>query len=318
MTHTYSIVLGGHATRSSTCSGGMDVLAIPITPSRTVTMRPRMPKPASATALANSYSLLGDDEVTVVAAATLPPPCSPDHQAMAHGWDAFVDSMAPTKKGEISAIDEILILYANFSGNAFRAFEAESEKVMVCITAMEDALDNDRDEIVQTRGNLTKLEEIVLANAQGICDLRAMMRENVTTVVTLQRMVDETSNHMQTMTEALRMVMETATDALQLALSAQPTITGHGVCIDALVDDVSKMSSDIDDLRASNQLAILEGTVSRIDSEFVALRQLLDKRTVPAESGDSCTLPTDGTSVLPDEENGVGAHRTDTQDDDGH
>ncbi len=89
----------------------------------------------------------------------------------------------------------------------------------------------------------------------------------------------------------------------------QPTITGHGIRLDALVDDVSKMSLDIDGLRASytstpdhaTQLALLEGTVSRIDSEFVALCKLLNKQSVPDMSGDSCTMPTEDTSASPDD-----------------
>jgi hypothetical protein len=72
------------------------------------------------------------------------------------------------------------------------------------------------------------------------------------------------------MAEALREVTETANNAFRLASGAQPTIIGHGVRLDTLVDDVSKMSLDIDGLHASyasltdhtTQLAQLEGAVS--------------------------------------------------------
>ena len=94
------------------------------------------------------------------------------------------------------------------------------------------------------------------------------------------------------MSEALWEVTAMATNAFQLASGAQPTITGHGIHLDALVDDVSKMSSDINILRDSTQLALLKGTVSRIDSECVALCQLLEKQSVPDGSGDVRTLPT--------------------------
>ena len=114
--------------------------------------------------------------------------------------------------------------------------EAESDKVMDRIMAMEDVLEHDHDEVVQTRGHLTRLEEIVLANTQGICNLWTMMRENVTTVASLQCTVDEMSTQVKTMMEALPEVTATATNAFQLASGAQPTITGHGVCLDALVD----------------------------------------------------------------------------------
>ena len=110
---------------------------------------------------------------------------------------------------------------------------------------MEEALDHDHDEVVQTCGSLTKLEEIVLANATGISKLMTIMRENVSTVAVLQSIVDETSIQVKTMAEALREVTEMANNAFRLASGAQPTIIGHGVKLDALVDDVSKMSSDI-------------------------------------------------------------------------
>ena len=69
------------------------------------------------------------------------------------------------------------------------------------------------------------------------------------------------------------------------------------------------MSSDIDGLRVSytsppdhsTQLAQLEGTVSRIDSEFVARRKLLEKPSDPNMAGDSWTLPTADTSSSPDD-----------------
>ncbi len=132
---------------------------------------------------------------------------------------------------------------------------------------------------------------------------------NTHAVVALSTTVDETSTQVKTMSDALREVTETATNAFRLALRVQPTITGHGVRLDALVDDVSKMSSDIDGLRASytstpnhaTQLALLEGTVTRIDSEFVALRKLLNKQSVPNMSGDSRTMPTEDTSASPDD-----------------
>jgi hypothetical protein len=110
------------------------------------------------------------------------------------------------------------------------------------------------------------------------------------------------------MAEALREVTETANNAFCLASGAQPTIIGHGVKLNALVDDVSRMSSDIDGLCASyasptdhtTQLAQLEGTVSRIDSEFVELCKLLEKQSGSNMAGDSRTLPTTDTSASQD------------------
>ena len=59
----------------------------------------------------------------------------------------------------------------------------------------------------------------------------------------------------------------------------------------------------------ATQLALLEGTVSRIDSEFVALRQLLNKQSVPDMSGDSRTMPTEDTSASPDDVDTARAQR---------
>jgi methyl-accepting chemotaxis protein len=161
----------------------------------------------------NSYSLLGEDEEPSAANDDLPPSGSSDPRATAHGWDSFVNSLNATAKGELGAVDEILISYANFAGGEFRAFDVESAKVMGRITAMEEAMEHDHGAVVQTRGSLTKLEEIVLANANGISDLMAILRENVSTVANLQQTVDETSTQVKTMSDALREVTETATNA---------------------------------------------------------------------------------------------------------
>jgi hypothetical protein len=184
------------------------------------------------------------------------------------------------------------------------------------IIAMEDAMEFDHDDVVQTQGSLSELKEIVMANATGISNITNMMkenaitlRENISNVAALQDMVDDTSTQVKTMAAALREVTETATTAFLLASEAQPTIDGHGVRLNALVDDVSKLSSDIDGLRASYaspadhtpKLTQLEGTVSRIDSEFVALRKLLDRQSGSNMTGNSRTMPTTDTSFEMDD-----------------
>jgi hypothetical protein len=316
-----SEVSGGYeyARRSTTRAGGgvppphhSDTPTTPITSSRKVALHQRMglrqPK-ALAMAPPNSYSLLGEDEELDPTADAAPPPGSKDPRATAHGWDSFVNSLDATAKGELGVVDKILISYANFAGGEFRTFNAESAKVMGRIIAMEEAMDHDHNEVVQTHGSLTKLEENVLANATGISELTMIMRGNVSTVAALQSIVDETSTQVKTMAEALKEVTETANNAFCLALGAQPTIIGHGVKLDALVDDVSKMSLNIDGLCASyasppdhsTQLAQLEGTVSCIDLEFVALRKLLEKPPGPNMAGDSWMLPTADTSASPDD-----------------
>jgi hypothetical protein len=184
------------------------------------------------------------------------------------------------------------------------------------IIALEDALEYDHDEVVQTHVQtsdaLTKLDAIVLVNANGITDIQTlmkenatMMRENMSNVAALQQIVDDTSSQVKTMAEALREVTETANNAFRLTLGAQPTIIGHGIKFDALVDDVLQMSLDIDGLRASyaspmdhtTKLAQLEGTVSQIGTEFVELRKLMEAQTGSNMAGDSQTMPTTDTSA---------------------
>ena len=70
------------------------------------------------------------------------------------------------------------------------------------------------------------------------------------------------------------------------------------------MDDVSKLSLDIDGLRASYaspadhtpNLTQLEGTVSRLDSDFDALRKLLDRQSDSNMTGNSRTMPNTDTS----------------------
>jgi hypothetical protein len=184
------------------------------------------------------------------------------------------------------------------------------------IIAMEDALEFDHDEVVQTQGSLSKLKDIVMANATGISNITNMMketattmRENISNVAALRDMVDDTSTQVKTMAAALREVTETATTAFCLASAAQPTLDGHGVRLNALVDDVSKLSLDIDGLCASfaspadhaPKLTQLEGTVSRIDSEFVALRKLLAQQSGSNMTGNSRTMPNTDTSFEMDD-----------------
>jgi hypothetical protein len=270
----------------------------------------------------NRFTPLGDDEIsnqredadaaapplgedTDVAATPLG---STDPRAPTLGWDAFVGSLEETAQRELGVVDDILISYANFAGEAFRGFDIESARVMDRIIAMEDALEFDHDEVVQTSGSLSDLKEIVLANATGLSNINTMMKENATTVAALRDIVDATSTQVKTMAAALRDVTETANTAFRLASGAQPTIDGHGVRLNALVVDVSKMSSDIDGLRASHasptdhtsQLTQLEGTVSRIDSEFIELRKLLERQTDSNVPGDSRTMPTTDASVSRD------------------
>ena len=70
-----------------------------------------------------------------------------------------------------------------------------------------------------------------------ISDIKTMMRknaatirENISNVVALWDIVDDTSTQMKTMTEALREVTETANNAFCLASGAQPVATYTNIC----------------------------------------------------------------------------------------
>ncbi len=245
-------------------------------------------------------------------AAPTPDPNNP--RAPTLGWDSFVISLGANAQWDLGVVDEILISYANFAGDAFKTFDVDSARIMDQIIAIKDAMEFDLDEIVQTqtqtRDALSELNKIVLANANGISDIQTLMKanatlmsENISNVAALQEIVDDTSSQVKTMAEALREVTETANDASRLASGAQPTIIGHGVKLDTLVDNVSRMSLDIDGLCASYapptdntaKLAQLEGTVSRIGLEFVELRKLMEAQSGSNGAGDSPTMPTTDT-----------------------
>ncbi len=85
----------------------------------------------------------------------------------------------------------------------------------------------------------------------------------------------------------------------------EPTIIGYSVKLDALEDNVWKMSSEIDGLRASyappqdntTKLTLLEGTVSRMGSEFVELRKIVEAQSGLNATGDLPTMPPTDTST---------------------
>jgi len=99
--------------------------------------------------------------------------------------------------------------------------------------------------------SLSTLEDLVRANAARIVELWEMMRANVRTITTLSNTVTTTSLQLASMSAALTEATETAARAYRLALNAQPTITGQGVKLGELAVNVSKLTSDIDDLRTS-------------------------------------------------------------------
>jgi hypothetical protein len=101
------------------------------------------------------------------------------------------------------------------------------------------------------KGSLSTLEDLVRANAAGIAELREMMRANVTTITALSNTVTTTSSQLASMSAALTDATETAAGAYRLASNAQTTFTGQGVKLGALAANVSKLTSDIDDLRTS-------------------------------------------------------------------
>ena len=101
------------------------------------------------------------------------------------------------------------------------------------------------------KGSFSTLEDLVRANAAGIAELREMMRANATTITALSNTMTTTSSQLASMSAALTDATETAARAYRLASNAQTIITGQGVKLGALAANVSKLTSNIDDLRTS-------------------------------------------------------------------
>jgi hypothetical protein len=91
-----------------------DMLATPITPSRTVPPMPRtgLHPTESAMASPNSYTPLGEDailDLRAEAAEAAPPPNNAQYRVHTHGWDAFINSLGADAQREVGVINEILI-----------------------------------------------------------------------------------------------------------------------------------------------------------------------------------------------------------------
>jgi hypothetical protein len=173
-------------------------------------------------------------------------------------------------------------------------------------------MESDRDENALTKEAIAELDKTVLATTNELSELRkmmienaTMMKENISTVAALREIVDDNAFQVKTLVAALGEVTETANTAFCLASKVEPTIIGYSVKLDALEDNVSKMSSEIDGLRASyapppdntTKLTLLEGTVSRMGSEFVELRKIVEAQSGSNATGDSPTMPPTDTSA---------------------
>ena len=143
----------------------------------------------SALVTPNPYTPLGDDKVVgtnTVTDEVAPAPDPNNPWAPTLGWESFVNSLDVNAQQDLGVVDEILISYANFAGDAFKTFDVDSARLMDRIIAIEDAMEFDLDEIVQTqtqsqtRDALSELNKIVLANANGISDIQTLMKANAT------------------------------------------------------------------------------------------------------------------------------------------
>ena len=286
--------------------------ATPITPSRPVhTMQRTALRPTElAMASPNRYSPLGEVEILEPRAevtVAVPPP----QKLHAHGWNSFINSLGADAQRDLGVIDDILISYANFAGEAFHAFDVDSAHGMTRIIALEQSMESDHDENALTKEEIAELNETVLAATNDLSEIKklmfetaAIMKENMSTVAELRGIVDDNASQVKTLAATLGEVKETANNAFRLASNVEPTIIGYSVKLDALEDNVSKMSSDIDGLRASyapppdntTKLTLLEGTVSRMGSEFVELRKIVEAQSGSKVTGDSTTMPPTDTS----------------------
>ena len=77
----------------------------------------------------NPYTPLGEDEVLDPrdeADEAAPPPGPTNPRAPTHGWDSFINSLGVNAQWELGVVDDILISYANFAGDAFSMFDVNS------------------------------------------------------------------------------------------------------------------------------------------------------------------------------------------------
>ena len=147
--------------------------------------------------------------------------------------------------------------------------------------------------MLATTNELSDIKKMMKENA-------TMMRENISTVAVLREIVDDNASQVKTLAAALGEVTETANNAFRLASGVEPIIIGYNVKLDALVDDVLRMSSEINGLRATDnttKLTLLEGTVSQMGSEFVELRKIVEAQSDSNATGDSPTMPLTDTSA---------------------
>ena len=110
----------------------------------------------------NPYTPLGEDEIldpSGEAAAAAPPPNNPHSRAPSHGWDSFINSLGVDAQRDLGVIDEILISYANFAGEAFSTFDVDAAHGMTRIIALEQSMESDRNENALTKEAISELNK---------------------------------------------------------------------------------------------------------------------------------------------------------------
>jgi hypothetical protein len=180
----------------------------------------------------NRYSPLGEVEILEPRAeATVAAP--PPQKLHAHGWNSFINSLGADAQRDLGVIDDILISYANFAGDAFHAFDVDSAHGMTRIIALEQSMESDHDENALTKEAIAELNETVLAATNELSEIRklmhetaTMMKENMLTVAELRGIVDDNASQVKALAAALGKVKETANNAFCLASNVEPTIIG--------------------------------------------------------------------------------------------
>jgi len=237
----------------------------------------------------NPYTPLGEVEILeprAEATVAAPAPKTP----YSHDWNSFINSLGADAQRELGVIDDILISYANFAGDAFHTFDVDSAHSMTRIIALEQSMESDRDENALTKEAIAELDKTATHELSEIRKLMletaTMMKENMSTVAELRGIVDDNASQVKTLAAALGEVKETANNAFRLASNVEPTIIGYSVKLDALEDNVSKMSSDIDGLRASYAPP----------PDNTKLRKIVEAQSGSNVTGDSSTMPPTDTS----------------------
>ena len=140
------------------------------------------------------------------------------------------------------------------------------------------------------------MEAMIVANTVGITALRELMTENLATVKELTQTVTSTSTHLDTLSTAFKDVQETAERSYRLASSANLSFASQEAKLLSLVNNVSRLSSDINDLHGSTK--ITPDITTLVQSAIEPVKASLDlSLTLAIETAETAIKSSFDTSV---------------------